>query len=71
MPNPITNRFLGFLSKLSFPKLFVVSAAIFVLDLLVPDVLPFADEILLGLGTLLIASFRKRRDPKIVDTQQR
>ena len=37
MPNPLTNRVLGFLSKLSFPRLFLISAALFVLDPAIPD----------------------------------
>lgn len=32
------------------------------LDLLIPDAIPFADELLLGLGTLLLAGLRRRKD---------
>ena len=52
-----------FAAGLRFPTLFLLVAGLFVLDLLVPDVVPFADEVLLALGTLLLASFRKRREP--------
>jgi hypothetical protein len=63
---------LGFLSKLSFPRLFAVTAALFAIDLVVPDVIPFADELLLGLGTLVLASWRKRKDPpNVVDAPPR
>ncbi len=51
MPSTISD----FLSQLRFPYLFVLTAGVFFLDLLVPDLVPFADEILLGLGTLLLA----------------
>jgi hypothetical protein len=51
---------LRFASRLRFPQLFGVVAALFALDLVIPDVIPFADEILLGLGTLLLGSLRKR-----------
>ena len=50
-----------FLGKLSYPRLFMVAAALFVLDMLVPDMVPFVDELLLGLGTLLLASWKNRR----------
>ena len=50
-----------FATGLRFPTLFALVAGLFVLDLLVPDLIPFADEILLALGTLLLASLRKRR----------
>jgi hypothetical protein len=43
--------------------LFAVAAILFVLDFFIPDVIPFADEILLGLGTLLLGNLKKRRDP--------
>ena len=52
-----------FLGKLSYPRLFMVAAALFVLDMLVPDMVPFVDELLLGLGTLLLANWKKRKEP--------
>ena len=65
MPSPLTAPLLGFLSKLSFPRLFLVAAGLFVADLAVPDFIPLADELLLGLGTLLLASWKKRKDSPI------
>jgi hypothetical protein len=50
-----------FASGLRFPALFGLLAGLFLLDVLVPDVIPFADEVLLALGTLLVGSLRKRR----------
>lgn len=49
-------------AKLRFPVLFVISAVLFGVDLIVPDVIPFADELLLGLATALFASWRRRRE---------
>ena len=49
--------------RLRHPTLFWITATLFVIDLLVPDVVPFADEILLGLGTLLLSRWRVRDDP--------
>jgi hypothetical protein len=34
---------------------------VFVVDLVIPDFIPFVDEILLGLGTLLLSRLRTRR----------
>ena len=50
------------LTRLRFPVLFAVAATLFVIDLVVPDVIPFADEVLIGLATALLASWRKRRE---------
>ncbi|HEY5804970.1 MAG TPA: DUF6116 family protein [Lysobacter sp.] len=63
MANPLTTPLLTFLGKLSFPRLFVLTGALFLLDLAVPDFIPLADELLLGLGTLLLASWKKRKEP--------
>lgn len=60
MANPLTAALLRFASRLRFPQLFALVATVFVLDLLIPDVIPFADEIILGLLTLLLGSLKKR-----------
>ena len=62
MANPLLAPLLGFAGKLRFRTLFLVTAGLFVLDAVTLDPLPFIDEILLGLGTLLLASLRKPRD---------
>jgi hypothetical protein len=46
-------------SRLRFPQLFGAVAVLFFLDLLIPDLVPFTDEILLGLLTLLLGSLQK------------
>ena len=61
MPNPLLAPAMRWLSRLSYPRLFLVAAALFVVDLLVPDFVPLADEILLGLGTLLLANWKDRK----------
>ena len=60
--NPISAIFLRFARRLRFPTLFFLTAGLFALDLAVPDMVPFVDELLLGLGTLLLGSLRKRLD---------
>jgi hypothetical protein len=64
MANPLLAPVLGFLGRLSYPRLFVITAVLFVIDLIVPDFIPLADEILLGLGSLLLANFKKRKSPE-------
>jgi hypothetical protein len=56
----IQDRLIQYASRLRFPKLLVLTAAVFILDLILPDVIPFADEILLGLITLLLGTLKKR-----------
>jgi hypothetical protein len=53
---------LRFASGLRFPWLFAMVAFLFGVDLLLPDVFPFVDELLLGLLTLTLGSWRRRKD---------
>lgn len=72
MANPLLAPLMGFLGRLSYPRLFMLTAALFAFDLVIPDFVPFADEILLGLGTLLLANLRKRKAPSnVVDAPPR
>ena len=50
-----------FASQLRFPYLFLLTAALFVIDLLIPDAIPFADEVLLGLIAVLLGTWKGRR----------
>ena len=56
----IRERLSAFASGLQFPRLFALTAALFVVDLIIPDLIPFADEILLGLVSAMLASLKKR-----------
>lgn len=58
---------LDWAARLERPRLLALIAALFVVNLFVPDFLPFVDEILLGLGTLFLAS-RKKPEPPIPPT---
>jgi len=53
--------FLRWASSLRFPYLLLLTLALFVLNLFVPDVIPLVDEIIMGLVAVLLASLRKNR----------
>ncbi len=55
--------FMEWARKLRYPTLFKITAALFLVTLVVPDPIPFLDEILFGLGTLLLANWKRRKDP--------
>ena len=63
MPNVFSLGLLGWAAKLRFPTLFAITAVLFTVSMLLPDPIPFLDEILFGLGTLLLASWKKRKQP--------
>lgn len=58
---PVVGAVLAFANRLRFPTLFLITAALFALDVIVPDMLPFADEVLLGLAALVLSRWRKDR----------
>lgn len=74
MANPMLLPLLGWARKLRYPTLFKVTALVFVVNVFVPDMIPFVDEILLGLGTLLLANLKDRkgsdREPIVGETSR-
>jgi len=54
----------GYLARLKFPQLFMLAAGLFVFDVIFPDMLPFIDEILLAIGTILLGSLHKKVEPE-------
>jgi hypothetical protein len=61
--NPATNAFTRWAAGLRWPWLFLIAAVLLVIDLIVPDMIPLLDELLLGLATLLFAAWKRRKDP--------
>ena len=53
---------IGWLSRLRSWQLFVLAGVLFVADVLVLDPLPFIDEIMLGLATLILGRWKRRRE---------
>lgn len=60
MANPLLLPLLAWARRLKYPTLFKVTAALFVLSVLVPDPIPLVDEIVLGLATLALANWKNR-----------
>ena len=56
----IIQRLLGGMN-LRFPGLFALLATVFVLDLVIPDFIPFVDEIILAILTMIFALWKDRR----------
>ena len=50
-----------FASQLRFPYLFLLIAGLFVADLIIPDAIPFVDEVLLGLIAVLLGTWKERK----------
>lgn len=61
MPSPLLAPLLRWFGKLSYPRLFLLTAILFVANAVIIDPIPFVDELLLGLGTLLLANWKQRK----------
>ena len=51
-----------FASRLKFPYLFFLLAILFLVDLFIPDPIPFIDEAILGILAVLFASWKGRKE---------
>ena len=63
--NPLLRILMMWVGGLRHPQLFLLFAALFGIDFLVPDAIPFLDEMMLLVGTLLLGTMRHRRDEPI------
>ena len=71
---PLIAAVLRFADGLKFKQLFLVTAALFLVNLLIPDPIPFLDELVLGLLMLMFASWKKNggqkappADPSVIE----
>jgi hypothetical protein len=60
MKKALTTLLLGWFARLRFPTLLTITGVLFVVNIFMPDLVPFVDEILLGLVTLVLANWKKR-----------
>lgn len=60
---------LNYSRKLKFRSLFLLAAGLFVLDLFIPDFIPFFDEIILGLITIILSRWKKDKPTEKIDDQ--
>lgn len=51
-------------AQLRYPHLFLIAAGCFVLDLVLPDGIPFLDEIFFGLLALFFARWKNRGEER-------
>jgi hypothetical protein len=59
MANPLTAPLLAYASRLRFPTLFKITLGLFALSWLLPDPLPFVDEIATAMAMLVLASWKQ------------
>jgi hypothetical protein len=65
MPSPATGPIMGFASRLRFPTLFFITLGLWAINMVLPDPLPLIDEIVMGLLTLMLATWKNRKEPPV------
>jgi hypothetical protein len=60
--SPVQDVVGSLVGRLRYPWVFVLLLVLFVADLVVPDPIPFVDEIVLALLTFLVGTWRTRRN---------
>ena len=70
-PTDLAEQILRQLGQLRFKNLFLITAALLLVDLAVPDVIPLIDEILLGVLTMMFWSWRRpERSTTAIDSDE-
>jgi hypothetical protein len=59
----VRDRLIRYVEGLRFPYLVALTGALFVFDFFVPDLVPYVDEILLALVTILLARLKRPGAP--------
>jgi len=59
--SPVQEIVGSLVGRLKYPWVFVLLAAVFIADMVIPDPIPFVDEIMLALLTFLVGTWRTRR----------
>jgi hypothetical protein len=54
----LRTRLRNWAAQLRFPRLLLLTAVVFGVNVAIPDVIPFVDEILLGLATVILSRLR-------------
>ena len=72
MPSPLMLPLMQWERGLRFPTLFKVTMVAFAISFLWPfDPIPLIDEVVLGLATLLLANWKRRKDPPALPEPER
>lgn len=64
----LKDQFIDYVAGLRFPWLLGITLAVFVVNVFVPDCIPFADEIVLGLTAAVLAALKKPRPTHLEGT---
>ena len=59
----IASRLARFAETLRFPWLMLVTSVLFVVNVFIPDAIPFVDEILLGLMAVILGRLKRKPEP--------
>jgi hypothetical protein len=58
--NPVKSRLSRYFENLRFPWLMLIAVAAFLVNLFIPDAVPFLDEILLGVVAVILGRLKRK-----------
>ncbi len=61
---PFLTSILNYASRLRHPQLFALVLVLLLLDTLVPDFIPFLDELILGIIAIILGTRRKKLEDR-------
>lgn len=59
-PSPPSGPLMDFVNRLRFKNLFILITVLLILDLLLPDMIPMLDEIILGVLAVILGNLKKK-----------
>jgi len=59
----VQDRWFDYASPLRFPKRLALTIALFIVDIIVQDMIPFVGELFLGLYAALLSMIKRRQSP--------
>lgn len=68
--NVVLTKVTRYLESLRFPVLLIVTAIVFLVNVFIPDMLPFIDELLLALVVALLARLKRKKPGSDTDLQE-
>lgn len=69
-PKSVLAPLFTFAAGLRFPYLFLLILVLFIIDVATPDLVPFVDEIILGLLAVFFGNLRKKISKTPVDKER-
>ena len=59
-PSSLPGPLMDFVNRLRFKNLFILITVLLIIDILIPDMIPMLDEIILGIIAVILGNLKKK-----------